>query len=76
MTIVESRCNRLWDLGLRFNGLEFMLEDFNVHWTEVQCDDDIVFDKKIESIKKEMSRRCEKKLTNRGKNIIKKGRDN
>jgi len=54
---VDIRSKQLMDLGLIFNGKEFILEDFNVHWTELVADNDDVFNKKIDSIKKEMIRR-------------------
>ena len=53
----ENRMNELCDLGLKFNGSDFIKDDFNINWTEITCDTDEVFNKKIESIKKEMERR-------------------
>jgi len=55
----KARLNQLSELGLRYNGAEYMKDDFNVHWTEITCDSDEVFNKKIESIKAEMKRREE-----------------
>ena len=55
----QARLNQLTELGLRYNGSEYMKDDFNVHWTEIACDSDEVFNKKIESIKAEMKRREE-----------------
>lgn len=53
----ENRMNQLLDLGLRFNGADFLKDDFNVNWIEITCDTDQVFNKKIEDIKNEMKRR-------------------
>ena len=53
------RSNQLTELGLKFNGEEFVDGDFNVHWTEVSCDTDEQFANKIEVIKKEKERRTE-----------------
>jgi hypothetical protein len=37
---VKARADRLFALGLKFNGEEYCKEDFNVHWTEMTCDTD------------------------------------
>jgi len=55
----RMRVDQLHELGLIFNGQECCKEDFNVHWTEILCDSDEVFNKKVESIRTEMIRRSQ-----------------
>ena len=59
----QERVDRLFKLGLIFNGESCILDDFNVHWTEISCETDDKFDKIVSSIKKEMTRRASKKKT-------------
>ena len=54
---ITNRSDQLTDLGLKFNGQEFVDGDFNVHWTELTCDTDKEFNKKVESIRMEKKRR-------------------
>jgi hypothetical protein len=53
----DIRIEQLNELGLIFNGQEFCKDDFNIHWTELTCDNNNEFNRKIECIKKEMKRR-------------------
>lgn len=53
----RERTRILSDLGLIFNGEEFVKEDINVHWTEITCDSNSEFSNKIEKIKGEIERR-------------------
>ena len=55
----ENRSMRLFDIGLQWNGSQFYNEDVFVHWTELTCDTDEEFDRKIAKIEKEMTRRQE-----------------
>jgi hypothetical protein len=57
--VVHKRTDKLFALGLRFNGQEYCLKDFNVHWTEITCDTNEVFDDKVRNIEAEMKRRKE-----------------
>jgi len=56
----KKRCNQLFKLGLMFNGESYVKEDFNVHWTEINCDTDEQFNKKLADIEEEMKRRGKK----------------
>ena len=56
----KKRCNQLFKLGLMFNGDSYVKEDFNVHWTELTCNTDEQFEKKLSDIKEEMERRGKK----------------
>ena len=51
------RTHQLIDLGLKYNGADFTLDDINVHWTELTCDTDEEWIEKIEKIRKEIERR-------------------
>ena len=53
----KKRCDQLFALGLMFDGQQYRKDDFNVHWTEITCDTDEQFEKKLSDIKKEMERR-------------------
>lgn len=57
-----ARVTQLAGLGLKYNGQEYIKDDFNVHWTEITADDDAVFADKVERIKAEMARREENPL--------------
>ncbi len=63
----KKRCDQLCKLGLIFNGQEYIKDDFNVHWTEITCDTDEEFNKKIASIEKEMERRNEESASSDNK---------
>lgn len=54
-TRTEARTNKLYELGLKFNGQECIKDDLNIHWTEIACDTDEEFDSKIEKIRTEMN---------------------
>jgi len=53
----KKRCDQLVALGLMYNGAEYMKDDINVHWTEITCDTDEVFNKILSKIKSEIKRR-------------------
>jgi hypothetical protein len=55
--VMETRCKKLSDLGLQYNGSEYCLEDINVHWTELTCDTDREFDIRYKKIAQEIERR-------------------
>jgi len=57
----QKRCDQLAELGLKFNGQEYRMNDINVHWTEIICDSDEEFEKKLSLIKKEIKKRAAKK---------------
>jgi len=59
---MSKRCSQLFKMGLRFNGDSYVgfqenNRDFNFHSTEMLCDSDEQWDKKIKSVKEEMTRR-------------------
>jgi hypothetical protein len=39
------RSQKLFKLGLKFNGTDFLYEDINFHWTDLVCMSDEEFDK-------------------------------
>ena len=41
----DDRCKKLFDLGLKYNGVEFLYHDINFHWTDVTCMSDEEFEK-------------------------------
>ncbi len=53
----EDRVAQLSKLGLRYNGEEFIQDDINVHHTEIICDTEEQWNKKITKIEKEINRR-------------------
>lgn len=53
----EKRCDKLFAMGLKYNGSEFYLDDINIHWTEVSCDNDKEFNEKCDRIQLEIKRR-------------------
>lgn len=58
----EKRCEQLTALDMVLNGAEYrgrkdLNRDFNVHFLEVNCDPDNVWDEKIEKLKAEFERR-------------------
>ena len=34
----KARLDQLFALGLIFNGVEYIKDDFNMHWSEIMCD--------------------------------------
>jgi hypothetical protein len=50
----RQRTDRLFKLGLVFNGQEYCKDDVNVHWTEIACDSDEEFEKKYQKIKEHL----------------------
>lgn len=58
----QKRCDELFALDMVYNGTDYIgkkniNEDFNVHWTEITCDPDDVWDEKIAKLKAELERR-------------------
>lgn len=61
----KKRCDELVSLDMKFSfqdggtyiGTSELNSDFNVHHTEITCDTDEEWDKKIEGLKKELKRR-------------------
>ena len=51
---INARADVLFGIGLKFNGQEYSLDDINVHWTEITCDTDEVFNAKVDKIKAEI----------------------
>lgn len=43
----EDRCKKLWNIGLKFNGTDFIYQDINFHWTDIVCMDDDDFEKAL-----------------------------
>jgi len=59
---MKKRCDELFAMGLRFNGKSYVgteehNNDFNFHYTEIQCDNDEQWNEKIEKVKTELKRR-------------------
>ena len=52
-----ERSHQLLDIGFKYSGEEFTLDDIRVHWTDVVCDTDKKWKSTIESITKEIERR-------------------
>jgi len=52
-----KRCDQLFALGLKYNGVDYVLDDFNVHWTEITCETEKSWNKIIDNIQTEMERR-------------------
>jgi len=54
--ITDKRTKVLFDMGFKFNGEELFKNTdrffMNIHWTEITCDTDQEFDKKVEDFKK------------------------
>lgn len=66
-----KRCDELFELEMMFNGDSYIgkqsyNKDFNVHHTEIMCDSDEEWNKKISDLKTELQRRKDE-LT---KNIV------
>ncbi len=58
----EKRCEELFALDMVYNGTEYigkkdLNKDFNVHWVEITCDPDNVWDEKISKLKAELEKR-------------------
>jgi hypothetical protein len=41
----EARTAKLCELGLRYDGQQFVYEDINFHWTDITCMTDAQFEK-------------------------------
>lgn len=54
---LKQRYNQLFKMGLKWNGIEYAKDDFNVHWTEITCSNDNEWNKIIFNIESEMKRR-------------------
>ena len=54
-----KRADQLFQLGLKFNGVDYALDDINVHWVEIACDSDEEFEGKVADIRAELARRQE-----------------
>ena len=62
MSQLTDRGNELFEMDMHFNGSSYIgkaedNKDFNVHHTEMVCDSEDVWNKKIEKMKKELERR-------------------
>jgi hypothetical protein len=44
----ENRCDKLTNLGLRYDGQQFIYQDINFHWTDIVCMTDAEFKKAYE----------------------------
>lgn len=55
---MKKRCDRLFAMGLQFNGQEYCKDDINVHWTEITCDTDQEFETKCQKIEAHL-KKCE-----------------
>jgi hypothetical protein len=56
----EERNNKLFNIGLIFNGQYFIhkiYDDINIHWTEVACYTNEEFNSICDKIEKEIKRR-------------------
>ena len=51
----DARCKKLFDMGLKFNGMEFIYEDINFHWTDIVCMSDEEFEKAYQGSLKRMT---------------------
>lgn len=47
-TKTDARAAKLWALGLKYDGQQFVYEDINFHWTDLLCMSDAEFDKAYE----------------------------
>ena len=62
-TRMEARCNQLHtQFGMKFNGDSYVggtpaTKDFNVHWTEIQCLNDMDWAIMVERLQLELDRR-------------------
>lgn len=59
---MTQRCDQLFKMGLMFNGQSYVgtkdnNNDVNFHYTEIQCDSDEEWNKKVENAKAELTRR-------------------
>ncbi len=62
-----ERLEKINELGLKFNGAEYILDDINLHWSEIMCDSNEVFDEKIKKITAEIKRRNSLNVTQKSK---------
>ncbi len=56
---LKKRCDELFALKMKFNGdsyvgAEELNKDFNVHYTEISCDSDEQWERKISELKIEL----------------------
>ncbi len=51
------RGHQLSMMGLMYNGSEFTMDDVNIHWTEITCDSEDEWNKKMLSITTEINKR-------------------
>jgi len=49
---MEARTNKLFKLGLKFDGQQFVFQDINFHWTDLLCMSDKEFDKALAGAEK------------------------
>ena len=54
---VAKRCKELDNLGLFYNGSDYMKDDINVNWTEIVCSDDVEWTTMIDTLTVEVKRR-------------------
>lgn len=54
---VLERCEKLYKMGLEYDGDSYFKDDVYIHWTEIARDSDRNFNTKIEKIKAEIERR-------------------
>jgi lipid II:glycine glycyltransferase (peptidoglycan interpeptide bridge formation enzyme) len=52
-----QRIEKLRKMGLKFDGSQFVLNDINIHWTEIVSLDDKDFDELVEKVRVEIERR-------------------
>jgi hypothetical protein len=45
---LENRSDKLFRLGLKYNGQNFLYHDINFHWTDLTCMSDEEFEKAYE----------------------------
>jgi len=56
------RIEKLKEMGLKFDGSQFTINDINVHWIEIVCLSDKEFDDLVNKIQIEMKRRKNENL--------------
>lgn len=62
MESINQRYDDCFELEMTFNGESFngtqeYNRDFNVHWTEIKCDDDLTWKQKIAYMRNELDKR-------------------
>lgn len=63
----QSRLNKLYKLGLKFNGVSLVYEDINFHWTDTLYMTDPEFDKAYKGAVKRMAALKLEELVERAK---------